>query len=107
MKSKEQVAKEYADEMFSFGCNYASKNSFLAGVAFAEQWIDVNEELPEINKGSNRSNCVLLKVKGKGDRFTGYYHRWTDDEDKEFHQFYIYDTWNPQDKVTHWRPINR
>jgi len=56
MKSKEQAAIDYHK------CNPKNSNklAFLAGVAFAEQWISLEDELPEIVKNNNSDFVLLL-----------------------------------------------
>lgn len=79
MKTKEQVAQEYAeknypkcklnedwvddgfDEGYNAAANPTAYKSFLAGVEFANKWISIDEELPPIGEvGSKRKGIKYL-----------------------------------------------
>ena len=49
MKAIEQAAQEYAEKVtLNAGADRTKReNAFRAGVKFAQQWIDVNDELPD------------------------------------------------------------
>ncbi|GAB1358562.1 hypothetical protein MASR1M31_03400 [Porphyromonadaceae bacterium] len=69
------------------------EDSFEAGVKFAEEWITIEDEIPE--------NGVLVLLKFDNDDTlvsTGLHNG------KIFCPDFIFGT---SDKVTHWRPLNR
>jgi hypothetical protein len=94
MKTIEQAANEYA-ESFRFktdnGGWFAAKVSdFSTGAAFAEQWIKVEDELPEVKEDAyevlvqnSDKRCKVIRVFDEGEVVFISSH------------------------FTHWRPINR
>lgn len=103
MKTIEEAAKEYQtkiyEDVFEEGSLSEQKlqciNDFKAGIAFAEEWISVEDELPE------NDNIILVKT-NLGCVATAYLHGkksgfivYGDEAYKEF------------GNITHWRPINR
>ena len=105
MKTIEEAAREYQtkiyEDVFEEGSLSEQKlqciNDFKAGVAFAEEWISVKDELPE------NSIDIIFKTRGKR-IYYGFYGLSCN--------FYaeVVDIFGKNimiDKVTHWRPINR
>ena len=96
MKSKEKEAFEYVGMINSYSTiQYHRSRDFLAGVNFAEQWISVDDELPEKLEEKCVSERVLIKMENI--ITCGYYD-------------YECKTWVPDfgsGKVISWRPINR
>ena len=101
MKTIEEAAKEYAEKLnYSMEakhnmCPMDFEISFKKGIAFAEEWISVEDELPE------NDNIILVKT-NLGCVATAYLHGkksgfivYGDEAYKEF------------GNITHWRPINR
>ena len=101
MKTIEEAAKEYAEKLnYSMEakhnmCPMDFEISFKKGIAFAEKWISVEDELPE------NDNIILVKT-NLGCVATAYLHGkksgfivYGDEAYKEF------------GNITHWRPINR
>lgn len=77
---------------------------FNIGVQFAEEWIDVNDELPELrNTEEWLSEDVLLMVDVPTDEqpfcvVGAYNYKWSE----------FIELWESSSiPVTHWRPINR
>ena len=98
MKTIETAAKEYQtkiyEDVFEEGSLSEQKlqciNDFKAGIAFAEEWISVKDELPEIKEKLYQiftkdlsGLCSVVMIK--------------DISDIEHIKYYY----------THWRPINR
>lgn len=89
MKKIEQAAKEYA-EYVSLHSVWTARNaetSFTAGVEFAQQWISVEDELPEDGQ----------EIICKNDTY------------KSIHIFYkngVFDEERLKTYYTHWRPEN-
>ena len=107
MKTIEEAAKEYAEKLnYSMEakhnmCPMDFEISFKAGIAFAEEWISVEEELPERCKKATAYNILVLKTE-------------IDGEIKAITLGYLMsDCWYTQlgkveiESITHWRPINR
>jgi len=97
MKTIEQAAKDYARNIWKKGRYYAlpkkySELDFKAGVEFSQQWISVDDELPEIGQR------VLLRAK------TGYVKTRTIKSD-DFDSGKVLHVYHGKNKVTHWRPI--
>ena len=100
MKTIEQAAKEYAqrmeDEDGYVGCTPCWEVAFVAGAKFAQQWISVDDELPEDN------GSVLVKNKHDRKSIGFYIHHYKD---------WAVATYNSESadfgKITHWRPITR
>ena len=103
MKTIEEAAKEYAEKLnYSMEakhnmCPMDFEISFKKGIAFAEEWISVEDELPE------NSIEIIFKTK-EGRVYSGFYGLSCN--------FYatltnILGNNIMIDKVTHWRPINR
>lgn len=78
---------------------------FRSGVKFAQEWISVDDELPECNQadedGILYSDCILIKSNNLEFPVTGVYILANDDE--------FFDTFSKfeilQEDITHWRPI--
>ena len=96
MKTIEQASRDF-ERQFGFNSigeiNATHEEAFKAGVQFAEEWIDVNDELPE-EASFNMSNDVLT-LSGSMCSVKRY--------DYELKCW----TGSPHVTVTHWRPINR
>lgn len=109
MKTINDAAKEHAKEVnneyydeFSPNSNFTvgeiCETDFKCGVAFAQQWIPVEEELPQMEDKFNMlSEVVLVKAKDLANEITAYYD-------------YDYKLWisypgNLYVKTTYWRPI--
>jgi len=96
MKILEEAAIEYGTAMGEDPTKplNASYDGFLAGVEFAQQWIDICEELPENNKlvmfKDNMDDIFLGHI--ENNRY--WYAKSVEYGDEEI------------DYVTHWRPIN-
>ncbi len=84
-------------------------DAFLAGVGAAQQWINVDEELPERDSNpsfNHQSDFVLLKNKS-GNIFSGYY----DYDTASFFNYYDYDIASffdyidNESEIIEWRPI--
>jgi len=101
MKTKEQTAAEYAKVYLNHDKSKIYE-ALIWGINFAEQWIDVNDELPEIIKG--QSEKVLVKDK-QGEIYLATCNPLGDE------YIWIEETQNVSgctvDNVTHWRPINK
>ena len=94
MKKIEEVAKEFSEKSV-----WACPISFKAGVEFAQRWISVEDELPEV-KNYGFSDLVLTKNSYDIIMLERY-----DSESKQFNGI-RYDCINNNDgQVTHWRPI--
>lgn len=90
MKSIEEAAKEYAESKSSAKVfQDAHIEDFKAGIEFAERWIPVEEELPEIKE-------KMYQVIGK-DKNGIVYPKWIKYE-SDIARIKYY--------MTHWRPIN-
>jgi len=72
MKTIEQEAREYAEKVtLNTGSDRTKReNAFKAGVEFAQQWISIDDELPEMHNGNSSEN-VLVKTQ-EGDVLIGY-----------------------------------
>ena len=98
MKTIEEAAKEAA---VCANCNKKAifcklctpRNRFIEGVAFAQQWIDVKDELP------TNQDIVLLKS-DKDCYATAYLH-----DNKDGFILYGDDAYIEFGNITHWRPI--
>ena len=97
MKTIEEVASEYAikqhtdDEMFAPD-RFSSVADFLAGVAFAQHWKSVDEELPEVGVYVIVKDCddsIHIARNAGNKRFCGF---------KTVHDIVVFE-------VTHWRQI--
>lgn len=87
MKTIEESCAEFCEKLNSV---YDEKQVFKAGVEYAQKWIDVKDELPNIG------NVVLLKFDDDYTQIsTGIYNG------SEF----IDDFGFNEEKCTHWRPI--
>jgi hypothetical protein len=93
MKTIKQAAREYWREgQLGFKPAADTESAFIAGVAFAQRWISVDEELPP-----DREN-ILIKCGEEYVIVAGYYM----EENRAFYCPYIsYSLGN----ATHWRPI--
>jgi len=47
METIDEAAKDYADKYFERSGNCEAKLGFKAGVVFAQQWVSVEDEIPE------------------------------------------------------------
>ncbi len=74
-------------------CNRLERHGFIQGVAWAERWIPVEEELPD------NQDIVLVKT-DKGCVSTAYLHG-----KKSGFICYGQEAYNDFGEVTHWRPI--
>lgn len=86
-----------ADEILPARAGYLvqlEKIGFIRGVAWAERWIPVEEELPD------NQDIVLVKT-DKGCVSTAYLHG-----KKSGFICYGQEAYNDFGEVTHWRPIN-
>jgi len=105
---------EAADEMPRIRINsnnYTIKDAFKAGVAFAEQWIKVEDELPKAVQRAGQilySEYLLIKVKGYPHPFVGYYAK-VDGSNSGLFDFILERTQQDikQSDIIEWRPINR
>lgn len=90
-------------------CKSDFEISFKAGAEFAQQWISVEDELPETLltdiENVQYSEHILLKVNGYDHPFIGYYMKANDDEFFEFVPESITNEFM-QELITHWRPID-
>ena len=94
MKTIEEVAKEFSEQGV-----WQCPVSFKAGIKFAQRWISVEDELPEV-KNHGFSDLVLTKNSYGNIMLERY-----DSESKQFNGI-RYDCINNNDgQVTHWRPI--
>ena len=100
MKTAEEAAIEYAKNV-KYLSDFihdgpSAKEGFLSGVAFAEEWISVEDELPE------RGIVVLAKC-GKT--------YWIADLQPHGKGLTLYSIrgsrYSEEFEATHWRPINR
>jgi len=95
MKTVDEAAREYAEKhTLKVGADRTKREfAFKAGVAFAQRWVSVDEELPE------DQDLVLVKTT-RGGYSTAYLHG------KES-GFIIYgeDAYVDFGEVTHWRAI--
>ena len=111
MINLEQAAKEYAERMADQCVNitiehlkeYACQD-FKAGVAFAEEWISVKDELPDYDQP------ILIKdIHGNYDLM--YFRRAGDEGVSDFDEDVFINNciWSKLSEklITHWRPINR
>lgn len=104
---KQAVKELFPDDSIDKKWNAFQLNrqeAFEAGVEFAQQWYDVNDELPEtpiIEENIHYSEYLLIKVKGYSYPFIGYYVKANDDE---FFSF-IFKGIISQEDITHFRPI--
>ena len=71
---------------------------FNMGVQFAEEWIDVNDELPENIDGEPFTEDILAQ-NSNGEYCVVYYHHTTKEFYENINQCII--------NVVKWRPINR
>ena len=107
MKSKHEAAEEISirkeNETEAYDC-------FLAGIDFAESWIDVNEDLPHAYESGNwdglRSDLCLVEFKDGSLDFARIYKGQMDG-------FEFCDWYDKMDfdfgtsVIVKWRPINR
>lgn len=105
MKTIEEAAIEHAKNLFfgSSSIQYLCKGdfttSFIEGVEFAQRWIPVEEELPEVGeivlvrtKINKVTTCEMYIPKDYLDNILG---------EKKWAASY-----NFKQAITHWRPIN-
>jgi hypothetical protein len=113
MKTIEHVAKEYANDLCesrnetltvrSEDVHNYINDAFKEGANFAQQWIDVNDELPEFDvpvickvkysSGATDFSCVR-RVKSK-DKFSNIDWNWSSISCRTYFTL----------GITHWRPI--
>jgi len=100
MRTIEEAAKEYSDSLQDNEYTIETEASFANGVAFAQRWIPIDEDLPEIViKSETLSNHQYSEKVIVKDEF-GRPHI------SCMVQFQSNaKTWNCTCKVTHWRPI--
>ena len=89
MKTIEEAADIYALPPWDASYN-GLRNAFIACVAFAQQWISVDDELPDIGK------CVLLN-NSENQYTTGYYCAGEFRTDFDKKELLV--------PISHWRPI--
>ena len=94
MKTIELVSKEFSEKAV-----WACPISFKAGVEFAQRWISVEDELPEV-KNHGFSDLVLTKNSYDNIMLERY-----DSESKQFNGIRYDCIKNNDGQVTHWRPI--
>ena len=94
MKKIEEVTKEFSEKSV-----WACPISFKAGVEFAQRWISVEDELPEV-KNHGFSDLVLTKNSYDNIMLERY-----DSESKQFNGIRYGCIKNNDGQVTHWRPI--
>lgn len=108
MKTIDEAAIEYAEkldpEILMSTIPQISELSFKSGVAFAEEWISVEDELPIFDKNklvSGEYDLYLVKMRiGSISPKTTYAVSFLTREDRWNCEF----DWNV---VTHYRPINK
>ena len=98
MKTIEQAQEDYANNTFIEPDTYIGEiyNAFKAGVEFAQRWIPVEEELPEIGEK------VITKM--AKDKRTSYGIATRIREEWEINAHWIDHTFSNMN-ITHWRPI--
>ena len=90
MKTIEQAAKEWAATgNYSSDRLLGDKQCFKAGVKFAQEWINVDDELPEVGEQ------VLVKTKNDEVGISVYKHK----------NWFACGAYNNEYMVTHWRHI--
>ena len=102
MKTIEDAANAYAKYITDNGYNTRTELAFKEGVEFAQRWISVEEELPQIGE------MVLTKMEKKhGDTWVqNYYSTATRLENKgEWQDVNWVDHSMSFGHITHWRPI--
>lgn len=110
MRTIEEAALDYSDEHKHKvnGEGFILRGAFKAGIEFAQQFISVDDKLPDATKkdveGVYYSENLLLKVKGYDHPFVGYYMKAEDDEFFEFIPEFITNE-IMQEAITHWRLI--
>jgi hypothetical protein len=115
MKTPEEMAEEYADLCVSDAYYAPLKAGFLAGYKAAQQWISVEDSLPEVEQSSfamrKESACVLIVSNGNV-HVAHLCEKWCDrtqlifeacDCDCRGHDM-EQDEWE-LDQVTHWMPL--
>ena len=75
------------------------KSTFVVGVEFAQQWISVEDELPDISENVN----VRCKNKNKDGGIWLYDMTFIDEDTNTWNQK-VRQNW---ETITHWRPIER
>ena len=111
MKTISEAAKDY---ILGNRQGYPSKSEdedtdiFTSGVKFAQQWIPVEQELPETKIEAERdiffSEYVLVKVKGYDHPFVAFYVKENNNESFDFIHYSVDRDINRKD-ITHWRKI--
>jgi len=105
MITKKQAARENAK---LYDHDSQKELLFLKGIEFAEQWIDVKDELPEII--DNKQSETVYTVQYKDGLWFAHNIGW---RSKDYFSGKI--SWiikvvgevEKEDEPTHWRPINR
>ncbi|MDR1348155.1 MAG: DUF551 domain-containing protein [Prevotellaceae bacterium] len=102
MKTIKEAAREYALGNCGIETFDYLQNAFIAGVEFAQRWISVEEELPEINRPVlTRNNnyatgglriCIVRKA-------------YADNGDFSHYEFIYYNTGHLIEDVQFWRYI--
>lgn len=99
MKTIEEKAEEYAKNAYIVFPQSAVKSAFIAGYNAANEWISVDDELP------NEVGDYLVKKIDGSITIMSYHPRF--DSGKRIFQWFGFGMWIDQHKkVTHWRPIN-
>lgn len=103
MKTIEEAAKELyplnKPTMFTQFVAGLEQSAFKSGVEFAQRWISVEDELPEV-KNHGFSDLVLTKNSYDNIMLERY-----DSESKQFNGIRYGCIKNNDGQVTHWRPI--
>ena len=94
MKTIEQASVEYSKEQYDHDpiMRFQCETHFKAGIEFAQRWISVEEELPELKE---KQYSILAKTK------TNEYIVVNVFGDIEYLRKGIFEYFN----ITHWRPI--
>jgi len=90
MKTTAEAAKEFCEKRRLDSRGYPPSEWFKEGVKFAEQWIDVNDELPEI-----KDEMYMILVQYINDQIDVWYI--VDEEEHE----------SLKKNCKSWRPLNR
>ena len=98
MKTVEEAAKRYANTKSSSDVFIESHiKDFKAGVEFAQRWIPVEEDLPELGeKGYSKNVLICDDPQDEDDARICFYARQSEYESH----------WNANEHPAYWRPIN-
>ena len=101
MKTIEEAAKEYAKDKYLYipDMVFQCENHFEAGVEFAQRWIPVEEELPEVG------DVVLVRTR-IGKVLTCEMYIPEDCLGNVLGEKEWCGSYNFKQAVTHWRPVN-